>query len=244
MVVGVKSELDSRILIYPLIRAMKAFGTICVISTNPALNRLVDSEDEGGFRNVRIIVEQEGATDDILHEYGIKDGDFDFIILDNMGLLNYDVLFVPVGIAHSEVFDEDVKMLMREDTERVFVVQFGSKPKAKKKEKGRNSSKLVESEGVSEESDLSEGNVPSKFRSANSEEKKHEIAVVPFPSYGDIEQVEASHIFYNLPESLIPCVYEAIKDVIAIDLMNFKKEVRLKDESSGYIQSVNTLWEE
>ena len=233
MVIAVKSEVDSRVLLYPLLRAVKHYGNILVISSNTALRRLVDSEDEGGFRNIRIIVDEEGATDDILEGEGITEQDFDFIILDNMGMINHDVCFVPIGIAHSESFDEDVKALVREEPEKVYVVQFGRKPKQEGKLKDRKTQQTDE-----------DWKPEDKFKKADQAVQKNPITVAPWPTYETIEAVEATHYLPVISDALVKLFYDVFKNILAVDFMKYKKEVAQKDDCSGYIKSINTVWEE
>lgn len=235
MYIAIKSEIDSRVLLYPLMRALRSYGSVLVITSNKQLNRLIDDEAEGGFRNIRIIIEESGATDDVFEEYGIVSGDYDFVILDNIGVTDYDVYLLPLGERHSESFDEDVKMLLSEDDGKVKIIQFGKPPKAepaKRKDK-------KEKETVSEEY-----NPADKFNISIEEQKKAEeqkkLVCVPFPSYQDIENVEANHRFYEINQNLVTALYTIFKDVLLVEKIQFQKEVRKKDESSGYIKSRNS----
>ena len=93
MYIAIKSEMDSRVFLYPLMRALKNYGSMLVISSNRQLSRLIE-DGEFGFRNIAVIVDMSGATDDVYNEYGIAAGDYDYIILDNVGAVEYDVCFV------------------------------------------------------------------------------------------------------------------------------------------------------
>ena len=59
MEIAIKSEADSRILIYPLIKTLYNYGTVAVYTSNKAVSRLIENELEGGFKNIRIIVSPE-----------------------------------------------------------------------------------------------------------------------------------------------------------------------------------------
>ena len=81
LIVAIKSEMDSRPLLYPLIRVLNNYGNLCVITSNKQLNRLIEDEDNGGFRNIRVIIEESGGVDSVYQEYGIVPEDFTFLIL-------------------------------------------------------------------------------------------------------------------------------------------------------------------
>lgn len=244
MNIAIKSEIDSRVLLYPLMRSLRSYGSILVISSNRQLRRLLD-DDETGFRGYRIIVEESGATDDIYDEYGIAEGDFDFVILDNMGVIDYDLCFIPLGAKHTESFDDDVKLMLESESDKIMIVQFGKPSKnshstAATKPSPKRKGKDAE---VEEDYDPAE-----KFRLTEEQKQKErvrgKVAMVPFPSYQDIENVESEYKFYEVNANLVNVFYEALKEELAVDKNQFQREVRKKDESSGYIKSRNSTREE
>ena len=243
MNIAIKSEIDSRVLLYPLMRSLRSYGSILVISSNRQLRRLLD-DDETGFRGFRIIVEESGATDDIYDEYGIADGDFDFVILDNMGVIDYDLCFIPLGAKHTESFDDDVQLMLEAERDKVVVVQFGKQSKnnrstAATKRDTKRKGKIIE---VNEDYDPA-----AKFRVTEEQRKKEQsrarTVMVPFPSYQDIETVESEYKFYEVNANLVTAFYDALKETLAVDKNQFQREVRKKDESSGYIKSRNSTRE-
>ena len=137
MYIAVKSETDSRPFVYPLMRALHNFGSILVISSNRQLNRLVQDSDDGAtFRNITIVVDEFGATDDICSDYGYAPGDFDYVILDNVGATDADKLIYLLGSNTDFAFQEEIDMLCEtEDTNKVFVIQYGKPGKPEPKEK-------------------------------------------------------------------------------------------------------------
>ena len=51
MYIAIKSEMDSRPIIYPLMRCLMNYGSILVITNNKVFNRLIESQESGGFRD-------------------------------------------------------------------------------------------------------------------------------------------------------------------------------------------------
>lgn len=231
MIIAVKSETDSRVLVYPLLRAVKSYGSILLISSNRALERLIIDEDEGGFRGIRVIIDNSDAADDITAAYGIKPGDYDFVILDNLGAIEYDKYFVVLGSKQSDLFIEDVKYtLMSDEADKVTVFQFG---------KSVDQARIKELTEV-HKSNGSEYDPAEKFRQ-NDEKRKREkvnskIASIPFPQYQQIEDVEALHVFYEVQPPLVDRFYEALKDVLSVERIQFQKELRKKDANSSGIR--------
>ena len=48
-------------------RALKNYGSMLVISSNRQLSRLIE-DGEFGFRNIAVIVDMSGATDDVYND--------------------------------------------------------------------------------------------------------------------------------------------------------------------------------
>lgn len=256
MNIALKSELDSRIVLYPLMRTLMSYGSIFVLTSNPLLRRLLDDEAFQSFRNITIVVDEQGATDDIYNDYGITSGDFDFIILDNVGALDYDFGFILMGSGCSEAFKSDVELLEQSDEERNknIIIQFGNKPKEpkEKKEQGQAGAAKGSTEGqntvktslkkqkgkevVTDEDYDPAAKFREKVEGKKEERKTLKVVTAPFPSFKDIELVEGEHKFYSVPDALIKLFYDVFKKQIASDSNQFRKEVTRKDESSGYIQ--------
>ena len=126
MLISIKSEIDSRVLLYPLIKVLKPFGSILVITSNRQLNRLIEDVDTRTCRDITIILDVDGTADDTYVEYGVNQKDYDFVILDNMAAIDYDVLLVPLGGLSTPDFDDDLQLLINSDeASRVKLIQFG-----------------------------------------------------------------------------------------------------------------------
>ena len=105
MNISIRSEADSRILVYPLIRALYNYGTICVITNNVYMKRLIDVDTmEGGFRNVRVIVQPDGDLEDALEQEEMFKDKYSFVIYDNMGATDYDIECIIITSRVSESY--------------------------------------------------------------------------------------------------------------------------------------------
>lgn len=234
MYISVKSETDSRPFVYPLMRALFNFGSTLVVSSNRQLNRLVQDSDDGvTFRNITIVVDEFGATDDIYNDYGYAPGDFDYVILDNVGVPSADKTVYLLGSNTDFAYQEEINMLINSDeADKVVVIQLGKPPKQEptpKEKKGQPVDK-----GVPEAYDPAQ-----KFRDqvANVDTtKKAKPIVIPFPSFQDIEKVEGEHKFYEVPQALIKPLHDMLGAVLGVDANQFRKEVKKPDERSCYIK--------
>ncbi len=76
--------------------------------------------------------------------------------------------------------------------------------------------------------------------------KKHILKTYKaiFPKFQDIETLEAEHRFFEIDRNLVDVIYDMLKETLAVDKNQFQKEVRKKDESSGYIKSRNAMRKE
>lgn len=241
MYISIKSEIDSRVVLYPLIKAIWNYGSIAIISSNRQLRRLIDSDAAQGFRNVTVIIDEDGATDDIYTQHGIAKGDYDFVILDNMGVVDYDACIVALGSRHSEEFDEDVKFMLEEDAEKkLWIIQFGRPVGNNKHVTERRSQKSRSSE--------KDYDPAKKFHDKVKDDKvnqdKLRIVNSKFPSYENIELVEGERKLPEVDHSMIHVFYEILKPVLNVSENHFRKEARKKDESSGDIRRRNTVGQE
>ena len=220
MVISVKSELDSRVFIYPLLRTIYNHGSIMLITANTSIKRLIDNDYEGEWRNISIIIAPEGNTDDVLEEHGIVETDFDFLILDNMADIEFDSLFVLLGKYHTEEFNDDILNIIEECEEKVTLVQYGKPPaQEKSKEKG------------------------SKAKGKDAPVSKIKRVQVNFPSYEEFEQVEGAKTFSKVDPKLIKEIYKRVHSYTGLTEPVFTREVGKKDEGSGYLALQHTLWE-
>lgn len=240
MIVAIKSEMDSRPLLYPLLKALHGCGSICLISSNRIVGRLIEDEDNGGFRNIRVIVDEDGATDTVYQEYGISRDDYDFIILDNMGSVEYDLLLVPVGLVTTEGFQSDIDLLKREANSRF--IQFrgstkfrkGIRPIKTNKVNGRHRGKVDEAGD--------DDNPADQFKVAQSIDEEFNVGErwynCAYPTWEDVEEMEALYKFPTPSKELITALYDIFKVQIGLDKRSFELAMKREDKTAGKAASV------
>lgn len=225
MIIAVRSEIDSRPLVYPMIRVLKNYGSVCFITSNRQCNRLIDGDGENGFRNITVIVEESGALDEVYEDNSITKDSYDFIILDNMGLMEYDILFVPVGEVSSAAFQEEIELLKTDS--KVRFVQFGDVKKSKHETKRQKSSSNKLS---SEEKEYSP---EKKFSLEQTIDEEYNVAEryhnVSYPVWQDIENFESLHAFMKPEKGLADVLYTEFKNVIGLDKRTYDKEISKED---------------
>ena len=247
MYISVKSEVDSRILVYPLMRALWSYGSILLITNNKQCRRLIDDLDTNTCRNMTILVDEVSSADEVLEAYGVAADDYNFVILDNMPSIEYDVCLVALGALHSPEFDEMVKDLLEGDeADKVYIFQYGKSLK-KDSTKSRNTMDSANKSGgrgkeVSSFDDYVEAEVRAEKKNKRTDVGKPMLC--KFPSYEDIECVEGEHRFYMLDEGIVKAFYTVFKQALVVYAQQFRKEVTKKDEYSGYLKSRNTIGDE
>lgn len=227
----IKSEMDSRPLLYPLMRCLLNHGSIVVITTNKYLTRLIDNELEGGFRNIRIIFDERGAIDETYKDYGIVEGDFDFEIIDNAGATEYDYLLIPISNRVSETFRDDIEPVL--DIPTTAVIRFGKKESTPKE-------KIKKKKGIVVEHEDTAYTPESKWQQRTADEVIVEKLSgtgtwVPFPTFQDVELLEGQHKFYVMDRSIAVELHNILGLALNVEQRYFIKEVMTKDESSGNI---------
>jgi len=239
MFICIRSEIDSRPLLYPLIRSLWNFGLILVITSNKQLERLIDDEEVNGFRNTTIVVDTDGATDDILNDYGFAPDDYDFTIVDNMGISECDVLFIAVGGKQSESFEEDINTLLeKREKGKAFLVQFGKSNAPKSKSQKENKSRVAKSTVIDKDYDPSD-KFTQMAENVKTSVKTVTTAKVGWPSFEDIERVESEHRFYDVPQPLVSLFHSVFGETLGVNLMVYRKEMRIKDENSSSNKTKN-----
>ena len=237
MIIALRSEVDSRVLLYPLLKVLKSYGSIVVVSSNRVLRRLEDG-DNGGFRNIRIIVEEGGGTDDIYEMYDISPDDYNFIILDNVGVTEVDKTCIILGAKTSPAFDDDVQLMMDtddEDKQNISIFQFG-KPQAKSssQQSKSSSSSKKNSSNLDDDDDYDPAE---KFKEASKASKsgnrKNKTYNAKFPLMQQLEDVEAEYRFYDVDSAIVDGLFNLLEDVVLVDKISFQKEVRKRDEGSN-----------
>ncbi|MBQ2885828.1 MAG: hypothetical protein IJE43_19055 [Alphaproteobacteria bacterium] len=233
MIIAIKSEIDSRVLLYPLMKACDTFGSVLVLTDNRYVRRVIDDVEYGTFKNITIIVDEECAADDLYETYGVSPGDYDYIILDNIGAAEYDKCFWLFGYKQSEVFLEDKKIV--EESERadnLVYLEYGKPVNSNKP-----AQKVVSKRGkVEDNQEVPEGYDPAeKFRNLEEEEHLRVVAKynLPFPSFEYIENIEGRGIFGAVDEKLCKVFYDIFGTQLNIQFNIFRKEIRQTNESSG-----------
>lgn len=235
MYISIKAEMDTRPMLYPLIACLRFYGSVCVISSNRILSRLIEDDISGGFRNIRVIIDEDGASDSIFEEYGIGAEDYDFIILDNVSVIDYDIFIMCVGSGNTDLFDDELIETLKEDNPNIWIVHFGSKePAIIKDVKSKHSKKQ------SKEANDDNYRPEDKFKLEEEErDRKRQQAKVlkgVFPTFQDIELLEGEFKFAQVNSKMIDTIYSMIKNFINVDSIQFRKAVMTKDESSGNIK--------
>lgn len=244
MIIAVRSEMDSRPVVYSLLRALKDFGSMCLVSDNKFVTRLVDSEEDGACRNIRILYDADGAFDSVAEEYGIVSSDYDFLILDNVGAMDYDVLIVPVGEVITDSFQYDIDEL-KKDTNTRFM-QFGKAAKAQPKSSKRPDTSKPErkrkGKEAEEEEESGDYDPAEKFRMEVSVDEEYNVSErfygCDFPTCQEIEDFEAKHIFFKLNQKVAEAIYDIFKQQLGIEKRMFIKAVTAPDkEVRGHVRS-------
>ena len=101
MYIAIRSEVDSRVLVYPLMKALWEYGSILLVSSNKQYRRLIEETDTMTFRNITVLVDENGSADEIIDANFVSKVDYDFVIFDNVSCVDYDVCLVPLGVAFS-----------------------------------------------------------------------------------------------------------------------------------------------
>lgn len=165
MNISIRSEADSRILVYPLVRALYNYGTICIITNNVYMKRLIDPDSmEGGFRNIRVIVQPDGDLEEALEQEEMFKDKYSFVIYDNMGATDYDIECIIITARVSESYLQDILWSIGE--EGVSVFRFGPgapAPKKEKEKKSTNKKKPKNEEKSNELDDVIESNEDDVF---------------------------------------------------------------------------------
>lgn len=240
MIIAIKSEIDSRVMLYPLMHALDLYGKILVVTENKYVRRLIDDQEFSTYRNTTIIIDETGATDTAFETYGVDKSEYDFIILDNMGVTEYDRCIWLFGSKQSEHFMEDKEYLEKyEDVNNITFVQFGKVAKltGMKETDGKKLNKPASKKKDS--SEVPDGYDPAeKFKDKVVTEKLKSVAVhnLDFPTFEDIEKVEGTKQFYNLSEKMIECIYSIVKPYVNVAANDFRKGVK-QSESGNSKQS-------
>lgn len=239
MEIAIKSECDSRVLVYPLIKALYNYGTIAVYSNNKALCRLIENELEGGFKNVRIVVNTEADLEEIKAADDYVRGKYDYVIYDNVGSADCDMLICMITNHLSEDYMGELLFVAADP--KMHIIKFGSPAPAPKAEKSAKKSKP----GTVEEQE----NTDASFNKWDVEKTDEEVLQellsnreskwVKFPTYDAIEMMESRHKMMIPDSTLLRELYRLFGSHLAIDERQFTKGATIADESSSDISGTD-----
>lgn len=251
------SEMDSRVTLYPLMRCLLSLGDTLVITRNPLVKRLIDNDVEGTFRNFHIIVDDSGASDELVTDYGIDINDYAYVIYDNSSVIDTSAYtLVPIGPYVSEEFYDELERLNDEDG-TLLILRYGQ-PVKSKHTKAKTLDQLDEEAVLEEEEEVEE--LDKKHKKSKSRAKKPELSPeelelaavnkfkptketvdsklkkVPslkFPTYEEFELLESSKMFSMVDKNLVKILYTMLKPFIGLNEGSFMKEVSRRDEGSS-----------
>ena len=240
MEIAIKSEADSRILVYPLIKALYNYGTIAVYTSNRNMSRLIENELEGGFKNIRIMVSPEADLEGLKSDDEYFRGKYDFIIFDNIGAVDYDILIAIVTNRLSESYMQDLLYLCTDS--KTHILKFGNPAPSIKKEKPTKPDK---SKGSAEPEDEFDPEF-NKWKEEKTDEEilqdmlsDREAKWLKFPSFESIELMEGRHYLMVPDDGLIKEIYRLLGSKLSVDIRQFTKGARLKDESGSDISGTD-----
>ena len=239
MEIAIKAETDSRVLVYPLIKVLCNYGTVAVYTSNKYFTRLIENELEGGFKNIRIVVNLEADLEAIKESDDFNKSKYDFIIYDNVGATDYDMLICMLTNRISESYVQDLLYVIQDS--KTHVLKFGS-PAPTKKEKPEPKAKKSAKDEVTEEDDRD-------FNKWHQEKTDEDVLKevlsdrtskwCKFPSFDMIENMEARHIMPTPDDGLIKELFRLFGESLSIDERMFTKGARVKDESSSDISGTD-----
>lgn len=245
--ITIKSEMDSRVLLYPLMRFLAPLGSCLIITSNTFVSRIIEGEHEGDFKNFKILLDLEGATDDILSEYGINIEDFSTVVYDNVSVVEQDYLLIPIGPYVSEAFEEEMLMLGRDET--THIIKFGkdiksrvkqekavptSAPKAKK-QKGKP--ELSEDDELERALQLEIAAV-NKFKGKEIDVRAdiRKLPNMKMPTYEEWEKLEGQQVFADIDKNIFKMFFGIFKDIVAYKEPMYLREVNRKDANSSNLK--------
>lgn len=239
MEIAIKAETDSRVLVYPLIKVLCNYGTVAVYTSNKYFTRLIENELEGGFKNIRIVVNPEADLEAIKESDDFNKSKYDFIIYDNVGATDYDMLICMLTNRISESYVQDLLYIIQDS--KTHVLKFGS-PAPTRKEKPEPKAKKSAKDEVVEGDDRD-------FNKWHQEKTDEDVLKevlsdrtakwCKFPSFDMIENMEARHIMPTPDDGLIKELFRLFGESLSVDERMFTKGARIKDESSSDISGTD-----
>lgn len=239
--ISIKSEIDSRSILYPLMRCLRPLGNILIITSNKQVSRLIDGDYDGHFRNFHILVDVEGATDETLENAGISPTEYSYVVYDNVGVVEQDKLIIPIGPIISEAFEAEM-MYLGED-KNTHILRYGRaiKKAPVRKTKEQRQEEALARKAANNNSELSEEEI-SNAASMKFKPKKEDITVklrklpnLQFPKLEDFELFESNKQFFDIDRNFIKFFFTIFQTKIGIKEPNFVREVTRKDARSSDI---------
>ena len=259
MEIAVVSETDSRMFIYPLIKCLYNYGTIAIYTTNAMMSRLIESELEGGFRNIRIIVDVTGDLESVKEVDEFNKNKYDFVIYDNIGATDYDLLINVVTNRITEKYVSDI--LYNIEDERTHIIKMGtpaakpkpdksSKSSSKKDKKPKKGEEEVVEETIEDDSAAAiltaeEEEVPDdlfnkwdikKTESDILKEKLQgrEAKWIKFPTWDSVEKMESRGVLIIPGDDFIKEMHRLFGSWVNVDLRMFTKGAKVNESSINF----------
>lgn len=239
MEIAIKAETDSRVLVYPLIKVLCNYGTVAVYTSNKYFTRLIENELEGGFKNIRIVVNPEADLEAIKESDDFNKLKYDFIIYDNVGATDYDMLICMLTNRISESYVQDLLYIIQDS--KTHVLKFGSPAPTRKEKPEPKAKKSAKDEAVEED----DRDFNKWHQEKTDEDVLKEVLSdrttkwCKFPSFDMIENMEARHIMPTPDDGLIKELFRLFGEYLSIDERMFTKGARIKDESSSDISGTD-----
>lgn len=213
MKICIVSEMDSRIIIYPMMQILSKFGKVAVVSPKRSMRRLLDGDTVGEFCGIAFDLDRD-------EEHEIPEADY--VIVDGAHTEDADLIIGVVGAAISENFAYDLEVLIENPT--MHVLKFGKPLPAPK-----NAPKKKKSP---------EEEVPEYSTQLSMEEKLVKLLTerkskwIPLISIEDVEMLEAIHKWPKINTVLASELFRIIGNKLAADEHVFMKEASRQNEDS------------
>lgn len=206
--------MDSRAILYPLMKVLEQFNQSLIVSRNETLSRFIEGEFDGYYKNLRIIIDPQGNTDDIINDYNVNIEDYDFIIYDNVGTIDFDYILVPISEYVTDWFYNEITYM---DINKVTFILFGKASKSNIKEKIEQSLKeQQEADEFESEAAIHKSDSKSQLK-----DKTSKLVPMKFPTMEEIEKFESQGVMYNANSTLIKLFYNIFKDSIGLTESQF-----------------------
>lgn len=249
MELAIKSEVDSRILVYPLIKLLYNYGTVAVYTSNKSMSRLIENELEGGFRDVRIVINPEADLEAMKMSDDWSSDKYDFTIYDNVGAVEYDQLICILTNRLSDSYVSDLIFVIQDESTNI--IRFGSPAPKPKEDKSKHKTKGKGKHEEEEEAEKKEEEVDmsyNKWNDTKTDEQALQEALTQkssvwckYPSYEVLELMEGRHQFYPVDDTLSKEVYKILGKYLSVEERLFLKGARVKDEGSSVLSGTD-VW--